>query len=108
MRVSAGGGAERKQARPVATVASDRQFGPHDDAEAVAQRVQTLDPGRVVHQAESVAVDVELTAVQARPRRYAGAHEPLLETLVAPFALGRVDRSVAAVSSDRTAAADCG
>ena len=43
VRVAAGGGAERKQARPVAAVAADRQLRAHDDAEAVAQRVQPLD-----------------------------------------------------------------
>ena len=65
---------------------------------AVAQRVQALDPGHVVHQAEGVAVDVEPAAVQPRPCRHAGAHEPALEARVAPFAVRRVDRIVAAVA----------
>ena len=69
VRVAAGGRAERKQAWAVAPVAPDRELRPHDDAEAVAQRVQALDAGDVVHHAEGVAVDVEPAAVQSRPRR---------------------------------------
>ena len=68
VRVAAGRGAERKQARPVAAVAPDRELGAHDDAETVPQRVQSFDPGHVIHQAEGVAVDVEPAALQPRPR----------------------------------------
>ena len=57
-----------------------------------------FDPGNVVHQAEGVAVDVELAALEARPRRHAGADQPLLEARVAPLAVRRVDRIVAAVA----------
>ena len=98
MRVAAGGGAEREQARPVAAVAADRQFGAHDHAEAVAQRVQPLDPRHVVHEAEGVAVGIQLAAVEARPCRHAGAGQPALEPRVAPLALRRVDRIVAAIA----------
>ena len=98
MRVSPGGGAEWKQARPVSPVVADGQFGPHDDAETVAQRVQAFDSRRVVHQTESVAIGVELTALQPRPRCYAGAHEILFEARVTPFAFGRVNRGVAALA----------
>ena len=68
VRVAPGRGAERKQRRPVAPVAADRQLGADDDAEAVAQRVQLLDAGHVVHELKGVAVDVEPAAVEARPR----------------------------------------
>ena len=74
VRVAAGGGAERKQARPVAAVTADRNPGPHDDAEAVAQRVQAFDR-RVcsIHQAEGVADQFERTGIQPRPLRDADA-----------------------------------
>ena len=74
LRIAAGRGAERKQARPVATVAADRNPGAHDDAEAVAQRMQPLDR-RVyaVHHAERVAVELERAGVQSRPFRDAGS-----------------------------------
>ena len=74
LRVAAGRGAERKQARPVAAVAADRNSGAHDDAEAVAQRMQSLDRRvRAVHQAECVAVQLERAGVQPRPFRDADA-----------------------------------
>jgi len=45
VRVAAGGGAERKQARPIAAVASYWQLRRLNDAQAVAQRVQSFDAG---------------------------------------------------------------
>jgi hypothetical protein len=95
--VAAGGGAEREQARPVAAVAPDRKICSHDDAEAVAQRVQTFDPRHVIHQAERVTVGVELAAVQTRPRNSV-ARKPAFKAGVAPLTFGSVDRVVAAVA----------
>jgi hypothetical protein len=43
--IAPGGGAKREQARPVSTIAADWQFGPHDDTEAIPERVQALDSG---------------------------------------------------------------
>ena len=60
--------------------------------------MQSFNPGHVVHHPEGVAVDVELAALQARPCRDAGAGEPLLEPVVAPLAIGRVNGILAAVA----------
>ena len=69
--IAAGGGAEWKQARTIAAVAADRQPSPHDHSETVTQRVQALDSGDVVHQAEGIAVGIQLTAIQSRPCHHA-------------------------------------
>ena len=73
LSIATGGGAEWKQARPVAAVAANRNPGAHNDPDAVAQGVKSLD-GRVrgVHHAEHVAGQFECTRVQSRPFRYAG------------------------------------
>src|SRR5262249_54029652 len=96
--VAAGGGAEREQTRPVASIAPDRKLGAYNDAEAVAQCVQTFDPGGVIHEAEGIAINIELTAVQARPRRHTRAREMALEPIVAPLTFGIVNWIVAAVA----------
>ena len=48
-----------EKARPVAAVAADGELRAHDYAEAVAKRMQTLDPWHMVHHAEGVAIEVE-------------------------------------------------
>ena len=72
--IAAGGGAERKQAGTITAIAADRNPGPHDDAKTVAQGVQSLDR-RVcgAHQAEGVALKLDLTGLQSRPGGDAGA-----------------------------------
>ena len=60
--------------------ASDRQPRLGDEADAVAQRVQSLDAGDVVHQAKGVAVDVELAAFKPRPAVHAGARRASART----------------------------
>ena len=97
--VAAGRGAERKQARTIATVAADRDPVAHDHAETVAQRMQPLDRRvRVVHHAERVAGQLERARVQSRPFRDAGAHQPMREPLVAPLAIRGIDRICAALA----------
>src|SRR6516165_9000938 len=98
VRIATGGGAEREQAWPVAPVMADRELRAHDDAERVAQRVQGLDAGDVAHHSERIAIDVQFAALQPRPRRHARADEKPLEASVAPLALGRVDRLLAAMA----------
>ena len=80
LRIAAGRGAERKQARPIAAVGADRNPGANDDAESVAQRVQPLDR-RVgaVHHAEGVAVELQRAGIQPRPFGDAGRDQPVLE-----------------------------
>jgi hypothetical protein len=63
MSVAAGGGAEWKQTWPVAPVAADWKLRAHDDAEAVAESMKLLYSPDVVHQLESIAVDVEPTTL---------------------------------------------
>jgi hypothetical protein len=96
--VAARGGAERKQRRAIATVSPDRQLGPHDEAEAVAQRVKPLDARHVVHELEGIAGDVELAAGEARPCGDAAARKVSLEAGMAPLALDGVDRVIIAVA----------
>src|SRR5580700_10890623 len=63
MRIAAGCRAERKQRWTITSVAPDRQSGFNDEAETVAKRMQPLDAWFVVHHAEGVAGDIELSAV---------------------------------------------
>src|SRR5947209_19765882 len=60
--------------------------------------MQTFDPGYVIHETEGITVGVEGTAIEARPRRHAGAYEVLFESGVAPLAVGVVDRIVATMA----------
>src|SRR5438132_901550 len=72
------------------------KFCPDDNTETVAESVQLLDPGEVIHHPEGVAIGVELTTCKARPGVDARLRQPLLEACVAPLTFRIVDRSVTA------------
>src|SRR6516164_5366366 len=52
----------------------------------------------MVHQAKGVAIDIEATALQSRPRRHTSICQPLFKPLIAPLAFCGVDRMFAAVA----------
>src|SRR5262249_9123080 len=92
MCVAASGCAKGEQGRAVPPVAANRQSGLSDKAHAGAPSVEALDARmHVVHEPERVRVSVELPTIETRPSMNTGAHQPLPESFVVPFAFRRVD-----------------
>ena len=92
LRIATGGGTERKQRWPVATVATDRNPRPYDDAETVPQGVNILD-GRMhaVHHPEGVAVELQRSGGQSRPSLDSAMDQPLHKSDGGKFAVDGVD-----------------
>src|SRR5215470_12401884 len=74
---------EGEQAWPVPPITSDRQASFGNEPERIAQRMYCLDAWEDGHQAKSIAVEIELSTIEARPKGNAGTYDPCFETGIA-------------------------